>query len=879
MIGQLIYTKSKCSISGAGGYGVFNYSKNIEQFVNGLSTYYSYKYNPEMNRQLISELQKNNISEVTNINRNEVMKIIDTIFPIKYIYSPFENNMCVFSYNRYVGAGFDNDERLGNYLSHTILADDSHINNYPILYYKSPQIEDMPSFDEYNKNTVSKHLKSFDTMEVGDILSLKNIFSFVNNNRLSYFKDMLVSILCDSYKHLIIKDENTNILIWINALTRVLPLSIAKNISFSTYETIAGNFPTYICGLEINDDDADIPTYKEYFVANFSTTKPILTETFSINYSYIDFILNSIKSMDFDKLNEFNQFVTKYFNKLKISFDLQILFNLYSWVYLEKDMTYAQLEEILNMEMIGSNDNSYDKNKLFKKYYSAFIKSINTKNEVKKYTCLLLKAMDICDINNKKELILNITLKLFSKNICQEVFVSVNEVFEKYFIDNNLNDYYEELSNLLNMDTLYNIMTQPNTQYWKSLLILKYLSNMINNDEFNLNRLNPNYIEGKIIYSFVQLHIQDIKSSENLLKVVDLFNINPKILLYFIEELSGMLRDFNDAIDCEQTIKTLWDYFFKNALNSYSLEDFILSYQYMVELNTFDCNIKINTLITTALKKFSYKEMEKIITECYNINTNFLNYKPIIDLLYQKIIDNKTSNNLSQILADIKQVNHIARDFKYTSKLVLLAYDVLFEKIKPSEITKDEFTEICNLISIKNISLDSSMNLLLSDLLINLKNINVINKSYLLDSLSQQEKDNYLLKLSNEIVKFNKYNLCFQIFKNNTYNEVLAENILKSIDSTNNKVEKYTEFILSCCANSFSNYNIIYHHISKNIGLKGKLNKVFNDKQIIQSNNYNISSNEILLYWENILECSSKNNAHTNIQKMVENIIKKLRGD
>lgn len=187
---------------------------------------------------------------------------VDSQFPQKYAYRIVDEkrNLAAFAMNSSaVNEGVSPGGRQGNFYSHVLVTSLGEVKVHPCRYYQSPLFKDQLDWKEfawgeaYGKGK-PRLLSKLPSMLEGTQNVFEKIRSFLmEQNRIQVLKQMIQCTL--SYnsgewkKPLVICDESKNIIHWIRAITLVLPIKNAKDISFSTYEFDPYGSGYRICGV------------------------------------------------------------------------------------------------------------------------------------------------------------------------------------------------------------------------------------------------------------------------------------------------------------------------------------------------------------------------------------------------------------------------------------------------------------------------------------------------------------------------------------------------------------------------------------------------------------------------------------------------------
>jgi len=142
-----------------------------------------------------------------------------------------------------------NGQMSSNYLSHGILLDEKELNFYPAEIYGSGMWYSRMDDDAISSPETPQLLPAPKIIK-GQRVSVQGVMDFLAENRIGLYKKMLAAMFLykSTKKKIIICDSFENIIMWIAALHYALPLEIAKDISFATYEYDPARSHYQICG-------------------------------------------------------------------------------------------------------------------------------------------------------------------------------------------------------------------------------------------------------------------------------------------------------------------------------------------------------------------------------------------------------------------------------------------------------------------------------------------------------------------------------------------------------------------------------------------------------------------------------------------------------
>jgi hypothetical protein len=185
--------------------------------------------------------------------------------PQAFAYRRLPDNTCALALNTYLGRDYMGSAgRFGNHLSHAVICDEAELGHYPCEFYGSEALRERMAYAEVNSFDQPPFLPEPELAK-GHMIDEESVLDFLNSGqRLTIYKKMLAAMLAykKARKRVVICDAPDHIIRWIAALHYALPLEMALNVSFTTYEYDPSLSPFQICGV--------VPEGTRYSVANAS---------------------------------------------------------------------------------------------------------------------------------------------------------------------------------------------------------------------------------------------------------------------------------------------------------------------------------------------------------------------------------------------------------------------------------------------------------------------------------------------------------------------------------------------------------------------------------------------------------------------------------
>lgn len=670
--------------------------------------------------------------------------------PKAFIFRKLDNGTCAVTLNTYLGRDYmGSSGRFGNHLSHSIICDEAEYTYYPCEFYGSEMLRYSMSFEEVN-NPEKPHFLPTPKLLKGDRVGLDSVIEFLGeDDRMDVFKNMLHAMLSfeSERKRLVICDEPDNIIMWIAALEYTLPLKIALNINFTTYEYDPSLSRSQICGV----------------VPNGTKYNPEIDE--SLRQHFI-FDLYKKDTADFNKRGEFYDFIN-----LAMSCSYNILksfheFIMNSYSYSNADLEYYSAYSLYKLRSDG----------LLEIDRESFVNAVSF---AEKFADDTEKVALIEQLLSEKDLILkfddNYSLEVFRYILGSYGFLSSmqeqikNMVLEKIlnsfretgkseeeFI--NFNKKMEELCNAAGFSIAAELMNKDNQQQlfsaiqsdvsnWKLDFIIKVLCNYAKDKAIPVNELSVEYPIGRLYAGIVQ---SVYNTNENngffvVTKIFDEFSNNYKYLTNMAVNLEGVLLYLPSG---EAATRSLWNYFYQIAtksqyenqnavftiLNKYNrteqmyglFESLLNSNQDSIDkdvlfkehYNSFVTNNRkyseeylpqILGAYYESVKRNRNRDIASIETELFDIiHQNKLDFplvNELIDNITKKIPLERPSKENTKIIMDILDYNFKYRRQGISGKILLIFVGMHIDGIKSNKDLQSVIAELERIVGDKKVNI------------------------------------------------------------------------------------------------------------------------------------------------------------------------------
>lgn len=511
-----------------------------------------YSYNEGFNDYKSEDVKSLFTYQVPNLSPGVIMtEEVAASMPVAFMYRKLKSGKASISLNTYLGRDYMGSAgRFGNYLCHTIVTDFNDMLVYPCELFGGVSLRSHMEYQEVNNPNPPGFLPT-PVIEKGNVIDLDIITDFLENGEnFDYYKQMLAAMLRypNEKKRIVICDEQENIVKWTAALHYALPLEIAKNVNFKTYEFDPELSFAQICGV--------INTGSRYSPASYiSSDRHYVFDFINMQFSdvssdsdiaYLDFV-DTAFSFAHDSLKEFHDFVIEYTTFRDASEEL------YSAYYL-----YVLLRD--GIEEIDIN--LFGKGIEFAEKYAT--------NDIKMY--IINKIIDETDslskVNNEYFLTISrYLLSMFeklnlnqrdavSKIVVHRIIVAVSDptIQEGEFITlyNDIDGIARSINlsipaELMNDETrqgLLSVMGQR-VAVWKEYFIIRVINDYVKDIGLSVNELYFDKPIGELYYTIIKtVYSKSKKSGFELIEyILKAFQSNGTYLVNMILNIEGLLND------------------------------------------------------------------------------------------------------------------------------------------------------------------------------------------------------------------------------------------------------------------------------------------------------------------------------------------------
>lgn len=671
--------------------------------------------------------------------------------PKAFIFRKLDNGTCAVTLNTYLGRDYmGSTGRFGNYLSHSIICDEAEYAYYPCEFYGSEMLRDSMDYEEINNPERPPFLSAPELLR-GYFVNINSVIEFLGeDDRMTIFENMLHAMLSfeSERKRLVICDEPDNIIMWIAALEYTLPLKLALNINFTTYEYDPSLSRSQICGV--------VPNGTKYI--------PEIDE--SSQHHFI-FDLYRKDSIDFNKSGDFYDFI-----RVSMLYDYDILKKFHKFLMSSYSYSNANLEYY----------NAYSLYKLRSDEISEFNKEsfMNAVSFADKFASFEEKIALTEKLLDEKDKIIKFddsySLEVFRYILGSYVFLStpIQEQTKSFVIEKMLNsfketgkskeefiNYYKNMNKLCNaagFSIVAELMNERNQQKifaavqydasnWKLDFTIKVICKYVEDKSIPIDELSGEYPIGKLYAGIVQ---SMYKKNENdgyfaVTKIFDEFSNNYKYLTNMALNIEKVLLSLPSG---EAASLSMWKHFYEVISKSqcknrnsvfiildnsnkieqmYGLFELLLnSYQDSIDkdmlfkehYNIFVINNakyskeylpRILGAYYEYVKRNRNRDITQIETDLFDIiHQNKLD-APFVNELIDSIIKNipleRPSKENAKVITDIFDYNYKYSRQGVSEKVLLIFVGMNIEKIKSNKDLQSVIAEIEKIVNGKKVSL------------------------------------------------------------------------------------------------------------------------------------------------------------------------------
>ncbi|MBW6518047.1 MAG: hypothetical protein K0A89_06060 [ANME-2 cluster archaeon] len=821
---------------------------------------------------------------------------IALIMPKSFIFRKLNNGTCAVTLNTYLGRDYMGSAgRFGNSLSHSIICDEAEYTSYPCEFYGSEMLRDSMAYEEVNNPKIPSFLPTPELLR-GYRVDIDNVIEFLGeDDRMDIFKNMLHAMLSfeSERKRIVMCDKADNIIMWIAALEYTLPLKIALNINFTTYEYDPSLSRSQICGVVPNGTKYNFEAYESlqsHFVFDLYRND---TVDFNIKGDFYDFIEVAM-SFSHDILKSFHEFLINSYSYSKADLDY---YNAYSLYKLRKD---GILE--INRESFANAVSFADK-------------FADDGEKIALIEQLLFEKDKILTFDN------NYSLEVFRYIIGSYGFLSalMQEQTKSAVIERILNSFLgteiskeeftsfytglEELCNAAGISIAAELMNEDNQQKifgvikhdvsnWKLAFIIKVLCDYVKVKTTPAEEL---YVEHPIgnLYAGIVQSVYSINENNGfyvVTRILEEFSNDHEYLTNIALNLDGVMSDLTSG---EAAARSLWQCFYQVAaksqyenrnavftiLNGYNRREQMYGlFKSLLNRNpgSTDGDILFREHFESFVafnQNYSQEYLPQILGAYYdNVkSTRNRDITPIENELLGIIHQNKLDVPfVDELIGNITKKIPLERPSKENTQIVMTIFEYNFDY--PRQAISGKVFLICVGMNIEKIKSNKDLQPVMAKLerLVDDKKVNLL-------GLTEKDADNYLewivpyitnsCQTSNDLIKlYNLFDMSPRVSE--MYIVMCAKDYLKQSksDKDYNSFCEFLKFLFTVeNTNGLKATGKVLHTLSKK-----KLELMDSDVKIFFGKDRNA-----LHYWDEIKEISSSTNP---LLKNIRNFVRRKRG-
>lgn len=605
---------------------------------------------------------------------------IAATMPKAFLYRKLENNRFAFALNTYLGRDYMGSAgRFGNHLSHVIVLENEEPELYPCELFGSSSLRDHMEFEEVNNPDKPDYLPPA-TMEKGYIVDSDSVIEFLGcEGRLEIYKNMLYAMLAfeSQRKRVVICDTRENIIMWIAALEYALPLKLALEINFSTYDFDPSLSSSQLCGVEPKGTRFSLDSARLHFTFDFINNSFPEFEKDEDFYEFID----TAMSFSYDSLQDFHSFLSDGYT---IEHPDETIYSAYALYSLMSD-------GVMSIEDLDR----------FRKAFG-FASDYANEQETKRIVRSLLDQRDDLlrmareNFNSVVEFFLTCHQMLDEQSTSEIKSLFVDRILIDFIREEGSEDSFisfyssiEEASKQCGFSIATELMSEDNQQKlfavmsrdinnWKISFIVHVVSTYVREQRLPLEALLIDNRIGQIYYGIVKaVYSRNSRNGDYLVStILDEYSFDCDYLVNKALNLEGMLLDLQNS---EVAVESMWKYFGRKMISSQK-EHLNRAYVILSHYQRYD---QIFMLYSMAMQGVSSVQEAKAVFE----------------------------DHLKSVVSKSQEYGQ-----KYIGQILQEYYDAILAR--PDESQKTVLSQLFNYITEKRINvsfIDKLINVLLKD--------------------------------------------------------------------------------------------------------------------------------------------------------------------
>lgn len=490
--------------------------------------------------------------------------------PAAFSYRLLKSGRASVTLNTYLGRDYMGSAgRFGNHLSHSVVCDFSDFDIYPCELYASTTLRSSMTYEEVNNPEPPAYLPKPELIK-GYVINPDSIVEFLGiSDNLERYKQMVTAMLRfqTEKKRIIICDEPENIVKWIAALHYTLPLDIAKNVNFTSYEFDPELSPSQICGVVSEGTRYNCINYissNRHYVFDFINNQFTPVETNNILMDFLD----TVFSFSYDSLTDFHSFILNNTIYRECNDKFYAAFYLYN--LLSEGISDITKEEFDEIEQFAEQFLTDDKKK--EVVFKILEERYNINQLENDYALLvleyMLKSLNILECtqqNMVKQMIVDrLIMSLSIGNISEEDYMPLYNNIDNMARLINLS-IPSELMVEKNRDSLLKVLSER-PHMWKVYFIVRIISEYVKDMSLSTEELYPDRPIGAIYYGLVESIYRTGRNNGYTVieKILENFESDVEYYVDMTLNIEGFIKDLDLE---EEDTEHLWEYFYGQVLN------------------------------------------------------------------------------------------------------------------------------------------------------------------------------------------------------------------------------------------------------------------------------------------------------------------------
>ena len=265
--------------------------------------------------------------------------------PYSFSYFKLSSGRVCVAQSTYLGKDYSG--RFGNYIIYALVLPIEDLDKYPVEIFGEDYIKTFMTEAELNASSPVPALPPLDISETGSVINDEQVMEFIYD-REEEFAYLISAVLAAKDKEIpfYLNDTRENLVLWVAALQKMLPIEIAKQVTFSTYVGNHEKFRSDECkakGLDLTCIGVRPDANYFNYLAESNSSRQIVMDFIGGNMTNGIKVLSMAKAMassytlGMDDINLFSEFLTSVgFHEFNM--DLEAAYNFYR-LYKEGEYT------------------------------------------------------------------------------------------------------------------------------------------------------------------------------------------------------------------------------------------------------------------------------------------------------------------------------------------------------------------------------------------------------------------------------------------------------------------------------------------------------------------------------------------------------------